>query len=117
MSGAVRQDLSLDETFQILSASRRRGVISALLALGDEVSRSDVTDYVAEIESAEDGDEGYEVSTRKRVQIGLIQIHLPKLDDYGVIDYDRDGATIRKGPNFETVVEKSFAPMPSGGEA
>lgn len=115
---AAHRDLSLDDTFQILSASRRRGVISALLALGEDVAKSDVTDYVAEIERSEaDGDEEYDTTIRKRVQISLRQTHYPKLDDYGVIDYDRDGETVRKGPNFDAVVEKSFAEMPSGGVA
>jgi len=30
----------------------------------------------------------------------MYHVHLPKLDDIGVVDWDREADTIRRGPNF-----------------
>lgn len=76
--------ISIDDVFTILSNSRRRAVISALMDEGqltkreliDRVTASETDVPVPEIESDE----------RRRVQITLHQTHLPKLEDYGVIE-------------------------------
>ncbi|WP_222917179.1 ArsR family transcriptional regulator [Natrinema sp. SYSU A 869] len=39
------------------------------------------------------------------VRIEMYHIHLPKLDDAGFVEWDRERDQVRKGPKFETVEE------------
>lgn len=91
--------LTLDETYKLLSVSRRRGVITALLDLGDVADRSAVIDHVAETEAKPDGDS--DADHRKRVYGDLHQNHFPALDEAEVIQYDCEEYLVSRGPNFD----------------
>lgn len=114
---AVQESLTLDDTYHILSKSRRRSVIGALLVAGEKTTQSEIVDHVAASKEEVQKDGESDAEFRKRVYTGLRQTHLPKLDDYGVIDHDRDEGIVRKGPNFDAVVEQSFGVDLPGGEA
>lgn len=85
------QSLSRDEIFDVLSNRRRQHVIEYLNerdGTGEEVGLGQLVDEVA----ARENDKSVAEITsteRKRVYAALRQSHLPKLDDMGVIEYDR----------------------------
>jgi hypothetical protein len=68
---------------EVLVNGRRRAIVELL---DDEASLRDLADDVARIEAGEDPDR----KTRQSVYITLHQCHLPKLDEFGVVDYDAD---------------------------
>ena len=91
-----RSDLSTNETFEILKNRRRRAVLKYL----DDVGGHATLDTIAEHVAAEENDiDTNQLSSqqRKRVYIGLYQVHLPKMDDLGIIEYDQDRGTVELG--------------------
>jgi DNA-binding transcriptional ArsR family regulator len=86
--------LSEDDVFSMLSNQRRRYVIAYLdRTEGAEVSLGDLAERIAAWENDVDVAE-LTYKQRKRVYTSLHQTHLPKLDEAGVVDYDRDRGTI-----------------------
>ena len=83
-------DLELGEVFEQLQNERRRQVIQLLKEQEDGVTTLDV--LAEHIAAAENDIEIAQLSSsqRKRVYIGLYQCHLPKMDDFGVIEYDKN---------------------------
>jgi len=77
----------------MLSNQRRRYVLYYLNREPGPVSLRDLAERIAAWENDIDVDE-LDYKQRKRVYTSLHQTHLPKLDDVGIVDYDRDGGTI-----------------------
>jgi len=71
---------SLDDVFDVLSADRRRHVLYVLYCRPGPVTLRDLAD-------ATTPESGTDV---ERVTAELAHVHLPKLDDAGVVEYDRD---------------------------
>lgn len=88
-------DLSKDQLFHILSCRRRRDVLRYLADYNDRVSMSDLADQVAAWEH-ETTVANLNSDERKSVYIGLYQIHLPALDEYGIIDYNKPRGIIKR---------------------
>jgi len=86
--------LSEDEIFEILYSSLRRDLITYLQDQGGTSTVSDIAEYLA---AKENDTTVQQLSSydRKRVYIGLYQNHLPKMDDFGVVDYDKNRGTVR----------------------
>lgn len=90
--------ISKDAVFHLLQNSRRRAVLRIFIAHSEgDIAIGDVADRVAAWEN------NTTVSSlssmdRQRVYIALYQSHLPKLDDHGVIDYDRNRGTVSPLP-------------------
>jgi hypothetical protein len=82
-----------ETVFDVLSNERRRYVIHHLKAEDERVTVRDLSEQVAawenDIERAR-----VTPKERKRVYTALHQTHLPKMDEAGVIDYDRDRGTL-----------------------
>lgn len=87
------EELSTDDTFELLKNSRRRAVIRYLIAEDGSAQLSDLAEHIA---AAENGITVHELSSdqRKRVYIGLYQCHLPKMDNLGVIEYNKNRGTV-----------------------
>lgn len=84
---------SRDDIFDILSNKRRRCALFYLQQQTDPVELGAVVDHV----TAWQYDQSLatlDADKRRRVYASLHQVHLPKLDAAGVIDYDSDGGTI-----------------------
>lgn len=81
----------LDEQFSVLADVERRRLLVALLK---ENPRSDVLNKIAE--SDDDAETG-----RRRVAIH--HNHLPRLEDHGLVEWDRENAIVAKGPEFEKI--------------
>jgi DNA-binding transcriptional ArsR family regulator len=88
------EELDIGKIFEILKNKRRRRVIEFLNEQEDEKTTLSV---LAEHIAAEENDVDVSQITssqRKRVYIGLYQCHLPKMDKYGIIDYQQNRGTI-----------------------
>lgn len=92
--------LSPDEIFHVLQTNRRRDVISYLLDEDGPVKMG----HLAEVVSAKEHDTTVAQLTskqRQRVYIPLYQTHLPKLDENGIIDYDKPRGIVRPAERLE----------------
>lgn len=76
--------------FELLSNGHRHRLLTTLLEEGSTTAIPPSDDTEADLES---------------VRIALYHIHLPKLDDAGLIEWDRDQNQVSKGPKFKTVVD------------
>ncbi|APW97418.1 hypothetical protein CHINAEXTREME_06370 [Halobiforma lacisalsi AJ5] len=96
------ETLTEDELFEILSNRRRRHVLHELM---QEDGGIDIGTLSEEIAAYEDGLELHEVSSsdRKRVYTALHQSHLPKMDEAGVLEFNKDRGTVEPTPALEDV--------------
>lgn len=98
-----RDDVSdaLDTAFDLLATERRRHALYCLREANDPVPLLELADRVAERDSDAPADD------RERIAVSLGQVHLPKLDDAGVIDFDsRDQYVAHLGdPVVDTFLE------------
>ncbi|ELZ14154.1 hypothetical protein C477_20950 [Haloterrigena salina JCM 13891] len=105
-SGDSRSDepreLSQDEIFHILQTNRRRDVIAYLLdrTETDSVKMRDIAELVAAKEN-ETTVENLTSTQRQRVYIPLYQSHLPKLDEEGIIEYDKPRGIVHPTDRLE----------------
>jgi hypothetical protein len=87
-------EISQDAVFEVLSNQRRRFVIHHLKHHdGESATVSELAERVAGWEN----DKPVEALThkeRKRVRNALRQFHLPKMADYGFVEYDVDRGTV-----------------------
>lgn len=91
-SGA--QEFSRDAMLEVLSNQRRRFTIHYLKQQnGDHITVSELADRVASWENDKEIDE-LTHRERKRVRNALRQFHLPKMDDYGFIEYNSRRGTV-----------------------
>jgi hypothetical protein len=84
--------LARDEIFHLLQNQRRRLVLRYITE-HDAVEMRAVAEHVAAWEN-DTTVERLTSDARQRVYIALYQSHLPKLDESGVIEYDRNRGTI-----------------------
>ena len=76
---------SVDQLFDVLSESRRRRVLSILTEHRSPMDVERLASAVAERESA---------STARDVHVTLHHVHLPKLDEAALVDFDREDGTV-----------------------
>ncbi|MGM0397469.1 MAG: DUF7344 domain-containing protein [Halobacteriota archaeon] len=100
--GAVHEGPSEDDLFEILSNRRRRYVVHALEQADEPMRIGDVAERVAAWEYDVDESE-LSYDERKRVYTALQQSHLPKMDDIGIVEYDKHRGTIEPRPGLEDV--------------
>lgn len=87
-------DIPRDQLFGMLANRRRRWVLHALKSQDDEpVSFGTIVETVSAWEYETDPAE-LSWKQRKRVYTALRQSHLPKLDDTGIVNYDRQRGTV-----------------------
>lgn len=94
-------ELSEDLVFDLLSAGRRRAVLRHLEHELGEVTFSELTEAVAIEEGlpADGTPDDY-----KKVYVSLYQTHVPKLQEAGVLEYDRDENTVALTDKAEPVL-------------
>jgi hypothetical protein len=76
-----------------LADSRRRLVVSELVASDGRVALRDIVDRIVE-EERDSPHEETPSEIRKRVRTALVQVHLPKLAEADVADRDDEGHTV-----------------------
>lgn len=95
-------EISQDEAFSILSNPRRRYTIHHLLHNGEQSTIRDISEQVAAWETNKKR-ELVDSAERKRVYTALQQNHLPKMDEVGLIDFDRDRGHIEKADALDDI--------------
>ena len=109
--GGPGDDLSDDQTYELLANARRRACVHHLQRYegrtateGARVSVDDLADAVAD--SLADGDSAAD-SLRQSVYTAMSQPHLDKLDGYDGVESGREERSVTAGPNFEAVTRVS----------
>lgn len=90
-------ELPKDDLFHLLSNRRRRDALAYLAANENPVDMRDLAERIAAWEH-DTTVENLTSDQRQRVYIALYQAHLPKLDEYGVIDYNRPRGVVKRLP-------------------
>jgi len=116
--GELDLDISLDIAFELLKNERRRLVVAHLGSAEGTATLDKVARHVAQDEYEVPEGQRLDSQDRKRVYIGLYQCHLPKLDDAGVIDFNKDRGVIAPTPRLDdlaTLLEPAEAMCGDGG--
>jgi DNA-binding transcriptional ArsR family regulator len=92
-----------DDRFAILKNWRRRAVLAHL---DDEGGRATLGELAEVLGAAENGVSRRDLSSgeRKRVYVGLYQCHLPRLDDAGVVEFDKRSGDVRLRPEADQLL-------------
>jgi hypothetical protein len=84
-------DLEFDDLLDALAHIQRRKLLVALLRHNPQNDESVVID----------ADESADEELQRLV--GMTHVHLPKLEAYGFINWNRDTNEVSKGPSFEEI--------------
>lgn len=74
------------DVFTVLTDADRRHILRALNENGGQTTLKALSDQIA---AHRHGDATGCVNERKRVKVELVHNHLPRLEEHGVVDYDR----------------------------
>lgn len=93
----------LDDVCRLLANERRRHALECLKSHEGSLSVGELADEVA----AREADESPPPSGKRRsVYTSLAQIHLPKLDEFGAVEYDADAQEVAlDGHGIDLTVE------------
>jgi DNA-binding transcriptional ArsR family regulator len=94
MTESRENGLSQDTLFSLLSNQRRRFILQYLNRTGETIQLQDLATEVAAWEN-ETEPEKLTDKQRKRLYVSLYQTHIPRLEEAGIIDYDRETGEIR----------------------
>jgi hypothetical protein len=89
-----------DDCFHLLSNHRRRYALHYLQQQDDGVTLGELADQVAAWENDADVD-AVSYDERKRVYTSLQQVHLPRMDDFDVVEFDDREGRVRMGAAAE----------------
>jgi hypothetical protein len=84
-------DLSERDRHRLLASDRRRLVLDVLSERSDPVTLDELAAELATKESTLDASDEESV---RRVKISLHHVHLPKMSDFGLLEYDADSHRI-----------------------
>jgi len=104
-----RDGLASTELAHLLAVERQQQTIAALA--GGPLTVRALAERLADGEVETTTSDDY-----KREYVTLHQDHLPKLAEYGVIDYDDDRKGIAPGPRFETAQQALAALQEVAGD-
>ena len=90
---AVEEESSVDELFDVLRKSRRRAVLSILAGRQSPTNVQDLAHTIA-VRENDVAPASLSESTIREVHVTLHHVHLPKLDEASLIDYDREEQTV-----------------------
>lgn len=105
-AAAASDALSRDALFELLASERRRAV---LRRLDDGEEPVPVPELVAAVVAREASVE-FTPDQHERVAVSLEHVHLPKLHDAGVVEYDDDAGTVRLREGHELLFEHLYLP-------
>lgn len=103
-SETAEAEISLEDGLEVLANSRRRYVIGRLAAIDQTTNIDDLSRQIAAIENDVALDD-VDADERKRVYIGLYQVHLKKLDEEGVIEWDQRSGDVEATPTTSTLAD------------
>jgi hypothetical protein len=85
----LKDDLTSDQVFNVLSNARRRYTLYCLYQAGGELPLEEIAERLAAYENDTTVPEITETE-RRNMYISLYQTHLPKLSEYGLARYDEN---------------------------
>lgn len=112
--GSSESELSQDVVFDILSSPRRRYVLYYLRTTDEPVKLTNLAEQVAAWEN-ETEPENITEQERKRVYVSLYQTHIPRLDEAGIIEYDKESGNIalaEDATNIDEYLGSEEEPIP-----
>jgi len=83
------------ETLEALANERRRLALDCLPSRGESAALAELSRRVA-VSEAEAPLDAIPTERIERVQRSLYHVHLPKLDDAGLVDFDADERTVER---------------------
>ncbi|WP_435157107.1 DUF7344 domain-containing protein [Haladaptatus sp. DFWS20] len=92
-----RKPLARDKIFHILQTQRRRDALRYLKNTDGPIEMRDLAEQVAAWEN-DTTIQALSSNERQRVYIALYQSHLPKLDNEGIIEYNKSRGIVERGP-------------------
>jgi DNA-binding transcriptional ArsR family regulator len=92
----------LDRILAILQNRRRRLILEYLREHGS-TTQGDLAKHVAAVENGVP-ESAVTSAQRKRVYVSLYQAHLPKLDDFGAVDFDSDRGSVERTPRTDELL-------------
>lgn len=98
----------VDETLTVLRSSNRRQVLEYLA--DESVESATVEELAFHLATAKSDREASETRDRDTLEMRLHHVHLPKLDDHGVLEFDARSNTARYRSNAR--VEELLACIP-----
>jgi DNA-binding transcriptional ArsR family regulator len=105
--GEETGSLSKDDVFDVFSNQRRRLVFDHLRRRDDPVDMSELSTRITAVElGAKPEQVGYD--DRKSVHTSLYQFHLPKMDEAGIVEFDRGSGDItltEQGADLDVYLE------------
>lgn len=107
--------VSKDTAFMILKNWRRREVLRFLAESEEETTLDVLARHIAAKENGIDK-RALSSSQRKRVYIGLYQAHLPKMDDAGVIEFDKHRGRVELRPDALRLLKYLHDPPRTGAK-
>jgi hypothetical protein len=104
LNGSTESEPTADDVYEALSNRRRRYALHHLKQLDAEepIDLAEISTQVAAWETGHDPETlGYD--DRKNVHTSLYQFHAPKMDDLGLVNYDRSRGTVELTEHGEDV--------------
>ncbi|MFW6152755.1 MAG: DUF7344 domain-containing protein [Halobacteriota archaeon] len=98
--------LDKDDVFEILSNARRRRLLFLLYGRDEPAELGDLAQDIATTEAGGEADR----NQYKRMYISLYQTHVPKLEEYGVIEYDPETKLVELTDRVDDVIAVFQAP-------
>ena len=99
MNDEPTSTLSESRVYALLARRRRRLIVRILQDFETPIAASELAEILADCEYERATDRHY-----RHVRSSLYHNHLPRLDDAGVVDYDRECETVRPDSNFGVLV-------------
>ncbi len=101
--GGTAEPLSEQDVFEVLSNQRRRHAVDTLKRNDhDQMELGELAEEIAAIENDSTVDQ-ISYAERKSVYTALQQSHLPKMDDAGIVEFNKNRGTVTPTPALEDV--------------
>lgn len=94
-SDTVERTIAKDDLFHLLQSSRRRFVLAYLRESEGEVTLRELAEQVAAWENEKCTDELVS-KERQPVYISLYQRHLDKLEEHGIVEFNKDRGLVAR---------------------
>lgn len=90
-------DISEEERYRLLADDRRRAVLDALADLEDETDVTSLGELASAVDRAERRRVDADETPSRGLLVDLHHVHLPLIDDVGLVDYEPETKRIHIG--------------------
>jgi len=96
-------ELSDHERYRLLADPRRRTVLAVVTAYSEATTATSLGELASDVDRLERSREKADATPREDLLVRLHHVHLPMLDEAGVVDYDSDAKrVVLHGPDVDT---------------